>query len=36
MGVFENEGVPYYGVLIIRILQFRVLYWDPLISETPI
>ena len=24
------------GVLIIRILLFRVLYWDPLYSETPI
>ena len=23
-------------VLIIRILLFRVLYWDPLFSETPI
>ena len=24
------------GVLIIRILLFRVLYWDPLFLETPI
>ena len=24
------------GVLIIGILLFRVLYWDPLFSETPI
>ena len=24
MGVSENEGVPYFGVLIIRILLFRV------------
>ena len=29
-------GVPYFGVLIIRILLFRVLYWGPLLSETPI
>ena len=31
-------GVPYYnlGVLIIRILLFRVLYQGPLFSETPI
>ena len=29
-------GVPYFGVLIIRILVFRVLYWDPLFLETPI
>ena len=27
-------GVPYFGVLIIRILLFRVLYWGPLFSET--
>ena len=27
--------VPYLGVLIIRILLFRVLYWGPLLSETP-
>ena len=26
MGVSENWGVPYFGVLIIRILLFRVLY----------
>ena len=26
MGGSENWGVPYFGVLIIRILQFRVLY----------
>ena len=24
-----------FGVLIIRILLFRVLYWGPLFSETP-
>ena len=29
-------GVPYLGVLIIRILLFRVLYWGPLCLETPI
>ena len=28
--------VPYFEVLIIRILLFRVLYWGPLFSETPI
>ena len=28
-------GVPYFGVLITRILVFRVLYWGPLFSETP-
>ena len=27
MGVSENKGVPYCGVLIIRILLFRVLYY---------
>ena len=26
VGVSENWGVPYFGVLIIRILLFRVLY----------
>ena len=36
LGVSENGGVPYFGVLIIRILLFRVLYWGPLFSETPI
>ena len=29
MGVSENRGT-LFGVLIIRILLFRVLYWDPL------
>ena len=29
-------GVPYLGVLIIRILLFGVLYKAPLFSETPI
>ena len=29
-------GVPYFGVLMIRILVFRVLYWGPLFSEAPI
>ena len=32
---FRKLGVPYFGVLIIRILLFRVLYWGPLFSETP-
>ena len=32
---FPKMGVPYSGVLIIRILLFRVLYWGPLFSETP-
>ena len=30
------RGVPYFGVPIIRILLFGILYWDPLFSETPI
>ena len=33
--VFRKFGVPYFGVLIIRILLFRVLYQGPLFSETP-
>ena len=32
---FPKIGVPYLGVLIIRILLFRVLYKGPLFSETP-
>ena len=36
MGVSEDEGVPDFGVLIIRILLFRVLYLGALFSETPI
>ena len=36
MGVSNNKGVPYFGVLIMRILLFRVLHWGPLFSETPI
>ena len=28
---FPKMGVPYFGVLKIRILLFRVLFWDPLI-----
>ena len=37
MGVSEKSGYPnFLGVLITRILLFRVLYWDPLFSETPI
>ena len=35
-GVSENTGLPYFGVLIIRILLCRVLYEGPLFSETPI
>ena len=36
-GVSENRGtVPYFGVLIVRILLFRVLYLSPVFSETPI
>ena len=34
MGVAENYGVSYFGVLIIRTLLFRVLYWGLLFSET--
>ena len=33
---FAKIGVPYFGVIIIRILPFRVLYWRPLLSETPL
>ena len=36
LGASENRGVPYFGVLTIRILLFRVLYEGPLFSETPI
>ena len=36
MGVSENRGYLILGALIIRILLFRVLYWGPLFSETPI
>ena len=35
MGVSEIGGVPYFGVLILRILLFRVLYLGPEFSETP-
>ena len=34
-GGFRKLGVLYFGVLIIRILLFRVLHWGPLFSETP-
>ena len=34
-GSFRKLGVPDFGVLIIRILLFRVLYLGPLFSETP-
>ena len=33
-GSFRKLGGPYLGVLVIRILLFRVLYWGPLFSET--
>ena len=33
---FPKIGVPYFGVLIIRILLCRVLYSGPQFSETPI
>ena len=37
MGLSETKGyLNYFGVLIIRILLFGVLYWGPLFSETPI
>ena len=32
---FPKLRVPYFGVLIIGVLLFRVLYWGPLFSETP-
>ena len=32
---FPKTRVPYFGVLIIRILLFRVLYLGPLFSEPP-
>ena len=35
-GSFRKVGVPNFGVLIIRILLFRVLYLGPLFSDTPI
>ena len=34
-GSFRKFGVPYLGVLIIRTLLFKVVYLDPLFSETP-
>ena len=34
LGSFRKLGVPYFGVLITRILLFRLLYWGPLFSET--
>ena len=33
---FPKIGVPYFGVLLMRILLFRVLNEGPLFSETPI
>ena len=33
-GSFRKLGVPYFGVLITRILRFMMLYWGPLFSET--
>ena len=35
IGFFPKIRVPHFGVLITRILLFRVLYWGPLFSETP-
>ena len=35
-GSCRKLGVPYFGILIIRILLCRVLYLGPLFSETPI
>ena len=35
IGEFPRIRVPYFGVLIIRILLFRVLHQGPLFSETP-
>ena len=32
---FPKSGVPYFGVLIIGLLLFRVLYEGPLFPETP-
>ena len=34
-GSFRKLGVPYFGVLIMRILLFTVLNKGPLFSETP-
>ena len=34
MWEFPKIGVPYFGVLIIRVLLFRLLYSGPLFSET--
>ena len=36
IGSFRKLGVPYLGVLIIKILAFRVLSSDPLIFGNPI
>ena len=33
---FRKFGIPYFGVLLIRIPLLRVLYSGPLFSETPI
>ena len=35
-GSFRKVGGTLSGVLVIRILVFRVLYYGPLFSETPI
>ena len=35
-GSFRKLGVPCFGILIIGVLLFRVLYSGPLFSETPI
>ena len=36
LGYLIKIRVPYFGVLVIRILLFRVQNWGPLFSETPI
>ena len=35
-GGFQKIGVPHLGVLTIRILLFKVAYYGPLFSETPV
>ena len=35
VGVSENRGVPYFGVLVIKNPLFRVLHLGLLFSETP-
>ena len=35
IGTYRNLGEPYFGVLKIRILPFRLRSWSPLFSEAP-